>query len=280
MEAIRRAIWFVEAHFNGPVELDQVAKVSGLSRFHLSRRFPFVTGHTLSGYIRARRVSEGARRLADGESVLSTALAVGYASHEGFSRAFRAVFGTTPDAVRAARSTAALSLTEPFVMTEHAKILPAPTFVDLGPLHLVGIRASYDFQSRHAIPVLWQSFVPHIGHIPDAAGPEGYGACLSQDGRDPEEGFDYMAASAVTSRDEVPEGLVAISLPARRYAVFAHNDHISTIGATCGAIFAEAIPTLNLVPDDDRLILLERYGKGFDPLAGRGDISVMIPLKP
>ncbi len=37
MQAIGKALWYIESHFNEPVTLDDVAEISGLSRFHLSR---------------------------------------------------------------------------------------------------------------------------------------------------------------------------------------------------------------------------------------------------
>jgi AraC family transcriptional regulator len=77
-----------------------------VSRFHLSRAFAMTTGQSLSGYIRARRLSEAAKAIAAGvPNLLDVALEAGYGSHEAFTRAFRQYFGITPDELRAQVST-------------------------------------------------------------------------------------------------------------------------------------------------------------------------------
>jgi len=109
MQAIGRALWYIESHFGEPFTLDDVADVSGLSRFHLARTFAGIVGQPVLTYARARRLSEAARLLADGApDIMQVALAVGYGSHEAFTRAFRDQFGTTPEDVRARRSFANL----------------------------------------------------------------------------------------------------------------------------------------------------------------------------
>ena len=118
MEPIRRALWYIEGHYADPVELDDIAASAGVSRFHLSRTFSQVTGRSVTAYLRARRMTEAARALAEGdENILSIALAVGYGSHEAFTRAFRDLFGVTPETVRGRRSVDTLQLVEPFIKT-------------------------------------------------------------------------------------------------------------------------------------------------------------------
>ncbi len=101
MSAIARAIWFIESHFESDISLEEISEAAGLSRYHLSRVFGLVTGHSISGYIRGRRLSRAVPDLVSGSStILEVALCAGYGSHEAFTRAFRDQFGMTPDAVR------------------------------------------------------------------------------------------------------------------------------------------------------------------------------------
>ncbi len=75
--------------------------IAGVSRFHMVRAFAAATGLSVMRYVRARRLSEAARALADGApDILALALEADYGSHEAFTRAFRDHFGVTPEAVR------------------------------------------------------------------------------------------------------------------------------------------------------------------------------------
>src|SRR4029079_6361734 len=92
MDAVKKALWYIESHSAKPVSLGEVAEASGLSRFYLSRVFPEVTGHSVFGYLRGRRLTLAAGVLVEGApDILSVALGAGYGSHEAFTRAFRDV---------------------------------------------------------------------------------------------------------------------------------------------------------------------------------------------
>src|SRR3954465_12923594 len=101
MNPAQKALWFIESHLAGTLTLDEGAAVAGVSRFHLVRAFASATGFSVMRYVRARRLSEAARALANGApDILSVALDADYGSHEAFTRAFREHFGVTPESVR------------------------------------------------------------------------------------------------------------------------------------------------------------------------------------
>lgn len=278
MEPIRRAVWYIESHFAEPVGLDDVAAASGVSRFHLSRTFAQVAGRSVTGYLRARRLTEAAKTLAaDGGEIVQVALSVGYGSHEAFTRAFRDQFGVTPESVRTRRALDNLDLVEPFQMSDvNMSKLAEPEVREAGPFLMAGIREFRTFEERAGIPGQWQRFSPYLGRIPGQLGRGAYGVCLVPSSG--EEGFDYMPAVAVRSLDDLPEGLSGVRIPKRRYAAFRHDDHVSTIGATCAAIFGEWQPKTSLKPAEGPLMLIEHYDETFNPMTGRGGIEVWVPL--
>jgi AraC family transcriptional regulator len=62
----------------------------------LTWAFAVSTGLSLIRYVRARRLSEAARELAQGaDDILGLALDAGYGSHESFTRAFVGQSGLT-----------------------------------------------------------------------------------------------------------------------------------------------------------------------------------------
>ena len=67
MSIVSKMLWVLESRSREPVGLDDLADVTGLSKSYLSRTFALVTGYSVTGYLRARRLSEAARLLADGE---------------------------------------------------------------------------------------------------------------------------------------------------------------------------------------------------------------------
>jgi AraC family transcriptional regulator len=69
MNPAQKALWFIESHLADELTLDGIAGVGGISRFHMVRAFAAATGLSVMRYVRARRLSEAARSLANGESL-------------------------------------------------------------------------------------------------------------------------------------------------------------------------------------------------------------------
>jgi AraC family transcriptional regulator len=177
MSAVGRAIWFIESHFESDISLEEISEAAGLSRYHLSRVFGLVTGHSISGYIRGRRLSRAVPTLVGGSStILEVALCAGYGSHEAFTRAFRDQFGMTPDAVRRQGHARNLVLLEPIRMDPaHLNDLEPPRFETLQPMLFAGLQEIYPYGGNAAIPSLWQKFNAHFGHISGQKGNVAYG---------------------------------------------------------------------------------------------------------
>ncbi|WP_414717700.1 helix-turn-helix transcriptional regulator [Sulfitobacter sp. UBA1132] len=77
-------------HFGNEISLTGVARACGLSKFHLVRAFGTYAGRSVMRYVRARRLSEAAKRLTiESSGILDVALEAGYNSHEAFTRAFK-----------------------------------------------------------------------------------------------------------------------------------------------------------------------------------------------
>jgi AraC family transcriptional regulator len=279
MDAVKKALWYIESHSANPLSLDEVAEASGLSRFYLSRVFPEVTGHSMFGYLRGRRLTVAARALVEGApDILSVALDAGYGSHEAFTRAFRDFLGLTPEEVRARRSLDNLPVMEAILMSDVPVVeLAPPTFRQVGAMLIAGLRQYYSYEERGGIPAQWQRLAPHLGHIPNGVGDSAYGVCTSVAGNN--DGFDYTCGVEVGSLDELPEGFTGLRLPPRRYAVFWHAGHISRIGSTCGAIHSEWLPKSGVKTAEGPLMMVEHYDRRFQPQTGNGGAEVWIPLQ-
>jgi len=276
MNPTEKALWFVESHLPEVISLDDVAQSSGVSRFHVTRAFGAATGRSVMGYMRARRLTEAARRLAGGApDILSVALDAGYSSHEAFTRAFRDQFGTTPEMVRARGSTKTLDLVEPILMDQSfLSALEPPRFETSRPLLIAGLGERYTCETSAAIPMQWQRFGPYIGNIPGETGDVAYGVCANADDAG---NFDYVAGVEVTDFSDLPRELSRVRIPAQKYAVFAHLEHISTIRRTVNTIWNKWLPASgHEIADAPEF---ERYGPEFDPRSGNGGLEIWVPIK-
>ncbi|ABC92409.1 probable transcriptional regulator protein, AraC family [Rhizobium etli CFN 42] len=277
MNAIARAIWFIESHFESDISLEEISEAAGLSRYHLSRVFGLVTGHSISSYVRGRRLSRAVPALVSGSStILEVALCAGYGSHEAFTRAFRDQFGMTPDAVRRQAHARNLVLLEPIRMdTDHLNDLEPPRFETLQPMLFAGLQETYPYGDNAAIPSLWQKFNTHFGHIPGQKGNVAYGICRHIG---EEEKFRYMAAAEISDASDLPADFTTLKIAGQRYAVFTHRGHISGISLTMHRIFGTWWPTSGLehgeTPD-----MLERYDERFDPYTGMGITEIWLPIR-
>lgn len=276
MDPVKTAIWCIESRFASELSLDEIAEVSGVSRFHLSRAFGVATGRSVMRYVRERRLSEAARQLADGApDILTVALDWGYGSHEAFTRAFREQFGVTPEELRARRDLSSLALVEPLSMHDIAPTpIAEPRIVTGKPLLIAGFDGHFSMDNTQGIPLLWQKIAPHFGHIPGQRGYVAYGASYNCD----EFGaFDYIAGAEVSSFGGLPDEFARLSVPEQLCAVFEHRGHITGIAQTYKAIWQDWLPKSGREPEMG--VALERMDERFDGATGNGVVEIWVPLK-
>src|SRR5262249_29630330 len=183
MNAVEKALWFIESHFAGDITLGEIAKVVGLSRFHMTRAFGTATGQSIMRYVRGRRLTEAAKALSRGApDILSVALDAGYGSHGAFTRAFRDEFGVTPEMIREQGHLKKIEVVEPIKMDETLLIKLEPPRLESSRLLLItGIGARYTCEASAGIPLQWQRFLPHLDHIPGQIGRTAYGVSCNSD---------------------------------------------------------------------------------------------------
>ncbi|WP_068824688.1 AraC family transcriptional regulator [Pseudomonas sp. BMS12] len=276
MDPIGKALWLIERDLDGRFDLQTIAEACGMSRFGLARAFVLATGWPVMRYARARRLSRAAYSLVDGaQDILGLALAAGYGSHEAFTRAFREQFGITPEALRASGQLDGIDLREAMRMQPTTTYpLAEPRFEQGEELLIAGLGERFSADKSQGISALWQRFVPYIGKVPGQQGWETFGLCCNPD----EDGsFEYIAGVRVSRGAELPAGFRLQRLPARRYAVFRHGGHISSIHETFVAIFQRWLPASGLQAADAPEF--ERYSGDFDPMAGTGHVEVWVPLR-
>ncbi len=276
MNLAQKALWYVESHLAGPLTLDEISDVAGVSRFHLVRAFAAATGLSVMRYVRARRLTEAARALAAGApDILHVALDAEYGSHEAFTRAFRDHFGVTPEAVRATTCLDKLKLQEPILMDSTAfGEIASPRFENAKAMLVAGLGERISQETSAGIPGLRQRFHQHVQDLSGRVGPAVYGVCCNGDDAG---NFDYVAGVEVADFSDLPREFSRVRIPGQRYVVFTHTEHISSIRRTVNTIWNRWLPTSgHIVADAPNF---ERYDEKFDPVTGNGGLEIWVPIK-
>jgi AraC family transcriptional regulator len=274
MSIADKAIWVMERNSERSLTLNAIANACGVSRSHLAYAFGTATGLPVMKYLRTRRLSDAARRLADGApDILEIALDAGYGSHEAFTRAFREQFGATPESVRDRRGTDGLALVRPLELKARAANLEAPRLVERDTVRVVGLSEPCSFETTIKIPAQWQRFMPYYDAIVDKIDeiPLGVSQVPDEEGQ-----FRYVCAVEVARFGDTPKELVKLEIAPRTYAVFEHRGHASGIPETFTAIWNEALPALGRAVADAPI--LERHNPTFNTRTGEGGVTLWIPL--
>jgi len=100
LKQLNEVMFYIENHLEGTIDLKELAEVAWSSEYQFKRIFSFLSGMTLSEYIRKRRLTLAATALQkDNAKVIDVANRYGYSSPDAFSRAFEKFHGILPSKV-------------------------------------------------------------------------------------------------------------------------------------------------------------------------------------
>ena len=100
-EIIMNCAEYIRKHCREELSMEMLADQSGYSACHFSRTFREIVGMPPMEYVKQQRLYGAAKEIAAGRKILDTALAYGYETHSGFTKAFRSLFGYSPVLLRA-----------------------------------------------------------------------------------------------------------------------------------------------------------------------------------
>jgi predicted transcriptional regulator YdeE len=151
--------------------------------------------------------------------------------------------------------------------------LGAPRFEEGRELLVAGLNETYTFESRFGIPAQWERFAPQIGKVPGQVGKSSYGVVWNYKLNSR---FDYLSGVEVKDTTKLPKEFAHVRIPAQRYAVFTHEDHISSISKTIDKIWKEWVPDCGLKIAESPCF--ERYTEEFNPQTGMGGTEIWVPI--
>lgn len=101
---LKQITGWIDAHLADEFDLERLARMAGVSKFHFHRLFTRATGVSPAKYQLNARMNEARRRLREtSESIIAVALDLGYASPSHFAQVFRREAGLTPSEYRRRR---------------------------------------------------------------------------------------------------------------------------------------------------------------------------------
>jgi AraC family transcriptional regulator len=153
--------------------------------------------------------------------------------------------------------------------------LEAPRVEHGRPLLITGLRSHFADEPWKGIPELWRRFAQHLGKIPGQVGRTAYGLCFLQ-----ASGVEYLAGVEVSRSSGLPSDFTTVSVPAQKYLVFSHREHVSKLHLRCATI-SEWLPTSGheAAKTPGSPDFFESYTEEFDPRTGMGGIEVWAPIK-
>ena len=156
--SLNAAMRHIEQHLFDAIDFNELAKIACCSEYQFRRMFSYLAAMSLNEYIRKRRLTRAAELLrSGGEKVIDIALKCGYESPDAFGKAFHAMHGAAPSALR--NGLAAPKAFPPlfFHLTLKGGITMNYRIVERGAFYLMG--------KTGQIPLIYHGPNPHTAKV-------------------------------------------------------------------------------------------------------------------
>ena len=250
---LNRMIDYIEEHLTDDLSLERLSEDFGIADYHLRMTFFYLSGMTLSGYIKKRKLSEANKDLLDGEKVTDVAFKYGYQSIDGFSRAFKKWSGFLPSEV----TKKGLSKMFPklsFVITVKGGINMEYRIVDKPAFNLVGV--------SKRVPMQFEGINNEIAKLAESITEEQREEMHSLQNIEPyeivnasydadanflkEEGELTHLIGVLTTKNQVSDRLEKVPVEACTWAVFPNEGPFpSSLQETMARTYSEWLPSSN-----------------------------------
>jgi AraC family transcriptional regulator len=225
---IQNSIDYIEEHLQECMTVDDLARIAGFSPYHYYRVFSAYVGIPVMEYIRRRRLAHASAELVRGKRIIDIAVDYGFDTHNGFAKAFRKVYGCSPEQYRVHVSGQVPRKVDLLLLKQYnlkGGIVVEPKIVVKPAAKIAGFELKttcQDGKNLQEIPAFWQSMTPEkfavLHKQLHAAHHNELGICYPPD---PATGnFSYVIAIEVLDYENVPPDMFRSEIPQATYAVF------------------------------------------------------------
>ncbi|WP_134704629.1 AraC family transcriptional regulator [Ammoniphilus sp. YIM 78166] len=224
LNAMNRAIDYLEANMTEKLEIERVAKIAFSSSFHFQRMYYMLTGVTVAEYVRRRKLTLAAQDILSGEKIIDVAFKYGYKTPEAFAKAFRNMHGISPSGVREpgvklmAYPKLSFHISVKGDRNMNYKIVEKGSFTVIGKQTRISAVNGENFKQ---VPEFWKDCMNDGSYdwICSKAGQLGVlGICMDLQHFD--EGFFTYMIGVEETKDSLPSGFRSATIPAATWAVF------------------------------------------------------------
>lgn len=240
LSGMNAAMGYIEDHLTDEIHVQEMAKMLCCSSVEFGRVFAFITGVTLSDYIRRRKLTQAGIELRHGtQKVIDIAMKYGYTSHAAFSRAFREMHGVTPQLARDGGVMLMVQTRLSFTLSIGGLGQMQHRMVTLPSFKVVGMKAKNEVESGGNNP--WLVFMNDYNQrLYNQGGQDNYyHAPLYQIGLYLQDEDTCIIGAQLAAGRSVPDGMDVMDVPAHTWAVFTVNEVPSTSNDIIGKYYTQ-----------------------------------------
>ncbi|HAU4946617.1 TPA: AraC family transcriptional regulator [Clostridioides difficile] len=240
LKYFEKAVMYIENNLHENITVNDVAKETGYSYYHLTRLFKSMFGESVGSYIKKRRlVSSTKELLYSDKKVIDIAIGSGFESSEAFSRAFKSIYKVSPIEYRKNRIDVFVGkkkkLELDFMRHLVGNITIKPVIKEIEKIKVIGIKDKVILENN-SLPDLWEKFrkVHHI--VPNTLPSKRvFGICeaiseihLVSESME----FNEIIGLEVNSYDVIPNSFVSKTIKEGKYAIFTHTGNLDNLDKT------------------------------------------------
>ncbi|NLZ38033.1 MAG: AraC family transcriptional regulator [Firmicutes bacterium] len=253
LHELNHVLDYIEDHLTDDLSLEAISEYAGIPDYHFRKIFFYLSGMTLSEYIKNRRLSEANKDLLEGEKVTNVAYKYGYQSVDGFTRAFKKWSGFLPSEVfRTGMSKSFPKLS--FIITVKGGISMEFRIIEKPAFNLVGV--------SKRVPMQFEGINQEIVKLAESITDEQKNEMHSLQNMEPyeivnasydadakflkEEGYLTHLIGVLTTEEEVSDQLDKVPVEACTWAVFPNEGPFpTTLQQTMAKIYSQWLPISN-----------------------------------
>ncbi|MDQ2084948.1 AraC family transcriptional regulator [Herbivorax sp. ANBcel31] len=246
-QRIQDTIDYIDENLNEEITLDELAKISCLSKYYFHRMFSAMAGEPVMSYIRKRRLGRAVKQLNNTSlRIIDIALDNKFESQEVFIRAFVKHFGITPARYRKLKTKVQISDKISLLgINNNSKSGIQPKIVIHEAKKAVGMKLFTTLRENAEKSTIEKFhskvFKKRIDEIQGKVKANIiYGIC--ENGYKDEDTLIHTVCVEVGNNYTVPKGMEEFELIYSRYLVFSHTGSAKEVANTYGYIYKDWLP--------------------------------------